>query len=792
MTQIKPLWWSVFLVVLGTLYLIPESIFNSQIVSLLGIGTPDADDLEHLELFGRTVSGIGVTLLLADFLKAKWVSSMPRAIFSFSLLTLIVWPTVFYGQKYLLETYIIEPSTAEDRQQAVYSAALRDALAMDAIKISSVDYNTRYLDSPENLTFLALFGGLAYADEGLANSLEDSKSKIIEAFIRKKAYGDFKNHYTEYSKLYGTLATKYNTYADGSRKYNDALLNMSAKEAKYWVETEQQINSGYQSYLDAKKSHIARASARAQKYGPKIYDYFEDVTRCRTNYTKSSQSERLNKCLEKRQIKYRSDILDAGIGYIDPNYWLIPIQISTGKNILTSVVGGLLTGGIYNGLQLASALSGGDGGVADVRYEYTSSPDHYQLKFLQHPKYEALFVKETGYSSDVKSLAEFRGSDKTLENVKAKLKSKGLNLPINWTLNDRLSFSNAIKSKIQYDAKQAWVKETRSRGYNIEPNLSWVQFQLHPDIQSEIAKSMKDNYVENIRADWNERSFKNNVIDVIIVRRAQEYLKKINSSLAEFENGGEYEEYGKQALRSVIVPPISMFLSLFLICLTIIKLPGKYYSLFRSENISNKNVWVSIAPKIAMPLLILVLPVLLVSNNYTKNKNSTVNYFLKTVEEGTSPLASYAIRWTLHAQPLLHPLGSVFERVTGAYEGFNRYKSVLHSIDIDTKHKKKVKKTNLNKIIITTDNPRINAFIREGKDKDLSRYLHSVKSGVLYVDADKGSKVQIMNIKPKYKDGIILPIGAYDIKLTRSSGSVSRSWVNLNAEVKVVKGGDIR
>ena len=92
----KPLWWKILLVVLGTLYLIPEAIFNSQLVSLLGLGTPSKENLEHLELFGRSVSGIGVTLLFADFLKGKFVNSIPKAILSFSILLVFVWSIVFY------------------------------------------------------------------------------------------------------------------------------------------------------------------------------------------------------------------------------------------------------------------------------------------------------------------------------------------------------------------------------------------------------------------------------------------------------------------------------------------------------------------------------------------------------------------------------------------------------------------------------------------------------------------------------------------------------------------------
>ncbi len=196
---IKPFWWRCLLLVLATLYLLPEAIFNAQLVSLVGLGTPSAEDLEHLEIYGRAVSGVGVALLLADFLPKAMVAKVGRGIISFIALLCLVWPVVFFGQKYAIEKTLIEPSTAEQRQFATYSAALRDALAINSIKVNDLDYDPEQLHSSENLTFLALFGGLLYSDAALSDNLEQDKRKIIAAFVQKKAHQDFAKHYTNYS-----------------------------------------------------------------------------------------------------------------------------------------------------------------------------------------------------------------------------------------------------------------------------------------------------------------------------------------------------------------------------------------------------------------------------------------------------------------------------------------------------------------------------------------------------------------------------------------------------------------
>lgn len=791
----KPLWWKVLLVVLGTIYLIPEAIFNSQLVSLLGLGTPSKENLEYLELFGRSVSGIGVSLLILDFLKDRFINSIPKAIFSFFIILSICWSTVFYGQKYLVETFIIESSTAEERQQAVYSSFLRDALAADAINISGVNYDSNYLESPENLTFLSLFGGLAYADSNLANSLEDSKEQIIYNFVQKKAYDNFENHYAEYSKLYNELSGYYNDYAEGSHKYNNTILNIPQKEAEYWVEVEQNILEGYNQYQEARKSHIAKASARAQKYGKDIFNYFESINKCRERYSKAKYTQKREKCIFEKQKKYRQNILKLGLGYIEPNYWLIPIEISTGKNLLKSVLGGVLTGGLYNGLQAIDVATGGNGGFENVRYEYTTDPDHYQLRILQHPEYYKLFEESTGYPFSIQSLEDFREHKITSKKLIAKFKSKNLILNDNWNINLRDDFYNSVDQKIRLEARRTWDREIRQRGFSIEPNLNWDEFQLHDTIQAKIKEKMKDNYVNNIKADWNKKNFKINVVDVNIKKKTEEYLKAIQSSLIHFEDGGKYEEYGKQALRSVIIPPISMFLSLFLICLTIAKLPAKYYGLFKHKESSNNNKFLKfllpILNKIYMPIIILILPVFFISNIYTEDKNNTVNYFLDKVDQNTNFAAAYVIKWTIHTQPLLHPLGDNLEKFTGIYNSFKNISPFLHNIDMKfenkTVNKHQEDKNNTVNEKEDISHSFLNSLLEEGNNEKLNKYLSSIGKGLLYIKAPLGSKIQIMNIKPKYHDEILLSNGKYDIKVTYPDGTIKREWHTLTSKKNIIQ-----
>ena len=482
--------------------------------------------------------------------------------------------------------------------------------------------------------------------------------------------------------------------------------------------------------------------------------------------------------------------MKLGLGYIEPDYWLIPIEISTGENLLTSIIGGVLTGGLYTGMQALDAATGGNGGFDDVRYEYTSSPDHYQMRILQHPEYHKLFENETGYPFAIQNLQEFREHEVTNKKLVNTFKRKGLTLNNDWNINKRDEFYDAVDQKVRLEARRTWDKEIRLRGFTMQPNLTWDEFQLHNEVQLKIKEKMNDNYVPNIRADWNKKNFKINVVDVNIQRKTQEYLEAIKSALVHFEDGGKYEEYGKQALRSVIIPPISMFLSLFLICLTIAKLPAKYYGLFRHKESNITNKWIkhslSILNKIYMPILILTIPVFFISNTYTEDKNNTVNYFLNKVNENTNFAVSYVIKWTIHTQPLLHPLGDNFEKISGIYKSFDKLSPLLHDIDIKFETKNTSNKNESSVSLSNISDSFLNELINEGNNEKLNKYLSSIGKGLLYVEAPKGSKIQIMNIKPRYQEGMLLLNGKYDIKVTYPDGSVRREWHKITSQKNII------
>ncbi len=755
---LKSTFWRATFLILSTAYLIPEAIFNAQLVSLIGLGTPEESALEQLEVYGRAISGIGVTLLFADLLPAKFYKSTSKGVISLLILAAIIWPTVYFGQKALVENLLIAPSSSQEREYAVLSAVFRDALAINALEVADLEYDAQEIQTSENLTFLALFGGLLYADETLADNLESHKKDIIKQFVQKKAYQDFTQHFQDYSALYDRLSGNYSEYAKGSNKYNQTLADIPNREQGYWKNVEQEVNQGWEKYQQANKTFIARAEARAQKYGPKIYQYHESTNRCSEKYKKYSQRSRKAKCIERLHARYKREIDKAGLGYVEPSYWLIVEDISGLENTANTLLSGLLTGGLTTVMQGLSLATGGDGGIKDKRYKYTDDPEHYQLKILQHPNFQAQFKSETGYPMGIQTLTTFRTHNVTQQRIRKSLTEKGLTLSKNWKIANRNEFAQSVANKVKADADKQWQQAMKKKGLDLPINLDWDSFQLHHSVQKKIKLQMGDTYVRNIKSDWNQENFKRYVLDPNIEKRTLRYLDMIDDARVHFEDGGKYADAGKQALRSVIIPPISMSLSLFLICLTLIKLPIKLVEVIKPKWLEGQSKSVTVSIKSLPLILLIILPVMLVGNQFTAQTNSPVNYFLVKVEKASNSVFSYALRWTLHAQPVLHPMGLAFENKTNIYQNTKPFIHVLAKLDEQLPQWQ----------------------LSNNQKKNMKDVIKGITRLTILPNVENAT-IRIMNIAPKYQSGMHLKPGAYDILVSANGYEAYREWHQLLA-----------
>ena len=88
--------WSGFLFLMSGLYLVYELVFNSRIVDG-STGDFSASQMEALELQGRFLSGVGLSLLCLRFVS---LNNLKRFLITSAITTTIAFSLMFFGQKY--------------------------------------------------------------------------------------------------------------------------------------------------------------------------------------------------------------------------------------------------------------------------------------------------------------------------------------------------------------------------------------------------------------------------------------------------------------------------------------------------------------------------------------------------------------------------------------------------------------------------------------------------------------------------------------------------------------------
>lgn len=196
------------LLLLSGLYLICELIFNYALVTTAGKAGFSSDDLRALEYFGRAVSGIGASLLVAGlFIRgANFLHSIGRL----AVVFVAVWPLVFFGQKWLIDTYIVEPSSPQQRSDAYGAQLARSAIESGALQISGFDYRPR--DTIEQRTFMTLFGGLLFWDSDLMAVMRGQQDRIVDAHLRRVSRDQAASAYQHYAMIRDAVVEDFREY----------------------------------------------------------------------------------------------------------------------------------------------------------------------------------------------------------------------------------------------------------------------------------------------------------------------------------------------------------------------------------------------------------------------------------------------------------------------------------------------------------------------------------------------------------------------------------------------------
>ena len=687
--------WRWILLGLSLVYLLIEFVFNATLLNTASSLSLDDDALHRVELFGRSVSGAGFALLvlgilakaefrleawpqragaiafaavcltpfLLDFampypalaavaaggaalamfatFRSKKPPSIPLAVFG---TVVMAWMAMFAGQKILIERFLIEPTGWETRLTAQYMQMMKAGLARNLIKIEDAPLDPERLDAPEERTFIALVGALVMRTPEFIELVKGQEDRLVRQISASMKQDELPERYADYRREGESFQQVWARYKEGTHSYNQARQTAGTKAKEEYAALLNRLDKGYRDYLSGVERFRDKMRPKAKKLAPELKRFYKGRRNCKRNRS----------CIERwdsRYAKRSKRFLGKDVPW---TFWCNEREANVAETVtdgLNSVISAPFEA---LGEVLGAKVRGFD---TPDRYSCPTDESHLQTRLMV--LHEDEFKRSSGgYGLGIDSQEAFIANPVTVKRVRRDMKRKGIELPDAWQVTDSATFTRAVAKHIRGEASKRWRSEvTAAAGGYMPPNLSYSRVVQHPVVQQRLKSAMGDAYIKGMTFEYSEREFKKRVVDPETTRAIKRYLHKLRHEAQEFANGGAREYEGKQYLRGVLIPPISLFLSLFFALLT----TGK-------SGVALLNI-AAVRPLEKLPVLarkgvnaglwVLVLGAVVVTPYFIPNKFSdsrAFEYFAERASE-SSQVLTLMTEWTIRMQPVMYPIG---------------------------------------------------------------------------------------------------------------------------------------
>ena len=680
------------------IYLLAEFAFNSWLLDTAGSGNLDRDALKRLEYTGRALAATGFTLMSINLLFGHrgyrldtWRSlilaygllALGSAPLLFSeiwlqpgtpfadgsgewlflplagaLLMIIAWQLrgdsvsgrvllflaiasatftgMYHGQLILIERWLITPSSAEERLQAKHLNLLQAGYAQGIVALGDVKREAHIL--PEEKALLAFTGLLFSNNQSLIDQAVEQKSRIIGLMVERLASDSVDSEYARYQQQRARIISQtWDPYTRRVADYERAMAGLDAEAAKRWNRIIDQGESSWASYQQAQKQY-QRMFDHELKSIYWVMDEFGRKMRLCYMYA----GDKLPACIEKAEQYYQRRVQDNSSAQIPWQYWVNVMMPPDGVMSREYLI------------YLHRVFPRGGSPLYSVRMEDLAP----RLAALPNPAAAELLK---GYPPDLRSLGEFMARPETLQEIRQQLAREGIHMPANWRLQDRERFISAVKAEQRRRIEAEWQKGSKALIGSTMPIIhDYQRFEQHPAVQERLRKviGQQDGMVNLTLTRHEFRQM--HIVPTIELELRQE-LQRLATS-APYADGGEYAEDGKQAIRSIRIPAISLVLSLLfgmigLGRLLIMLLMHGWVLLFPSTPpLLRHGIYTGLWTGVA--LLIVLLPFQM--ENRLTHSNMYQLYMQDMKQQ--HPGHAHAIDWLLHTQPLIYPIGSALRK----------------------------------------------------------------------------------------------------------------------------------
>ncbi|MFN7112761.1 MAG: peptidoglycan-binding domain-containing protein [Alphaproteobacteria bacterium] len=604
---------------------------------------PDASMLWIiLPLFGI------LTVLLAHY------HQLHRAVVVAGIL-MISWPAMFFGQKIIIERFMIHPTSWETRLDARYMQMMRTGFGHGILALRDLRFDQD--DDPALRTFLVLMGSLFMQfPEEAKEMIREKETDIVQLVVMRSDIQNIDARYAEYQDIANEFREQvFKPYEIASNRYGDALSEPFLHEARDNALriARAAIDNGWLKMRDALGTCRAFAGKNASILYRNLLTYNRSFIACGDET-----------CRTRTAINYRRMIRDM-IDYNVPfDYWCES-----------------------SGLEPADVVSAHmmDNNLREIaqRETFACRPESIQrVTERLMPFCTRDIHRHTGFSADIRTREDFANSPVLHKEVRKKLldvmrrekKLMTFMLPEDWRIDDVATLEDALARGIMARAGVEWTMGLKrgeepspvtSIGISgMRPGMQLDEFVQTNVVQRQLRNYLGDMYYPGFSLSLTREEFVANVLVPDIKRRAAAYVRETELEGRKFANGESREAAGKEAVRFIYIPSIALFISLFLVMLTAarclitgVRLGWRYfYPDARPSPLRLVAAWAAVIVVIAgFPY---------VAGSRTAQSESYQAFLHKSFER--APATSIVIDWTMRAQPIIYSAGKSLLAAAGA------------------------------------------------------------------------------------------------------------------------------
>ena len=566
---------------------------------------------------------------------------------------MMTWPAMFFGQKILIERFMVHPTTWETRLDARYMQMMRSGFGHGIIALRDLRFDND--EDPALRTFLVLMGSLfmQFPDEA-KDMIREKQDDIVRLMMVRTDIQDIDSRYAEYQAQGERFRNEvYAPYANASTEYKQALSEPRLIEIRDEILriARDEVDRGWLKMRDSIATCKAFSTRNAATLYKRLLDVRKDFVAC--------QNEN---CRGRIVFQYQRTVRDAIDARVPYDYWCETSGI-TPEEIAT-----------YG--QMGESLR-----EVAKRETFACHPagvERLQARLM--PFCMQNIQRQTGFTATIRTRDDYEASEQLRKLVRQKILQvlriqKNLitfMLPEDWdrsdvqTLEDALARALTAKAGVEWKLGRTRTDEegnTRTMPSNMRPGLSFEDFVRLPVVQQQLRNELGDMYYPGFSLTMTRDEFTENIIVPDIKRRAAAFIREMEQQGKKFANGESRESTGKEAVRFIYIPSIALFISLFLVVLTLAR------CLITAARLAWRHLYPDAPPSplrlsAAWAVVIVVIAGFPYIAGSRTAQSESYQEFLQTSLR-RAPVTSSLLDWTMRAEPIIYSAGKSLLAVAG-------------------------------------------------------------------------------------------------------------------------------